>query len=116
MTRVAGFEVRWTLEVSLRNGLVKFRTRNSWEENWGGGGFPQGPAIWYGEIIPVTAGHYRVTIDLETETAGAKPADDNDGLVADDPGVMTTGQLGKPTGESGRRRRSIQSSTSPATT
>lgn len=67
MTRVAGFDARWTLDVKLQDGHLKFRTRNSWEENWGGGGFPKGPAIWYGENIRVAAGHYRVTIDLETE-------------------------------------------------
>lgn len=68
MTRVAGFDARWTLDVRLRDGRLKFRTRNSWEENWGGGQFPKGSAIWYGENIPVAAGHYRVTIDLEAGT------------------------------------------------
>ena len=68
MNRVAGFDARWTLDTRLIDGYVKFRTRNSWEENWGGRGFPGGPAIWYGENIPVRAGLYRVSIDLEAET------------------------------------------------
>ena len=65
MTRVAGFDARWTLDVKLQDGHLKFRTRNSWEENWGGGGFPKGPAVWYGENIRVAAGHYRVTTILK---------------------------------------------------
>ncbi len=68
MQRVAGSGSRWTLDLSLDAGLIKFRTGDAWDENWGGRGFPQGRLLWYGDNIEVpTAGRYRITVDLESE-------------------------------------------------
>lgn len=68
MERVAGHENRWTLDTRLHDGELKFRTRNSWDENWGGQTFPGGHLSWYGDNIRVPAGRYRITLDLAEET------------------------------------------------
>jgi hypothetical protein len=69
MQRVAGPGSRWTLDLQLEAGLLKFRTGDAWDENWGGRSFPQGRLLWYGDNIEVPAsGRYRVTVDIEAET------------------------------------------------
>jgi hypothetical protein len=71
MQRVAGAENRWTLDLSLDAGLIKFRTGDAWDENWGGRSFPEGQLLWFGDNITVPApGHYRITVDLEKENYG----------------------------------------------
>jgi hypothetical protein len=65
MSRVDKSEYLWQLEIELYDGLVKFRSRGNWDENWGGSTFPSGRAVWHGDNIPVTAGRYRVVLDLE---------------------------------------------------
>ena len=55
----------WETTLSLKEGHVKFRTRDSWAENWGGDSFPNGSAQFGGEDIPVSeAGNYRVILNL----------------------------------------------------
>lgn len=69
MQRVAGAGSRWTLDHSLYAGLMKFRTGDAWDENWGGRDFPRGQLLWFGDNIEVpTAGRYRITVDLEAES------------------------------------------------
>lgn len=71
MQRVPGPGSRWTLDRDLDAGLIKFRTGDSWDENWGGRSFPQGQLLWYGDNIEVpAAGRYRITVDLEREEYG----------------------------------------------
>lgn len=66
--RLSGHEQRWQLEIDLSMGFLKFRTRESWEENWGGAEFPEGQVQWYGDAIEVpAAGRYRVTVDLKED-------------------------------------------------
>jgi hypothetical protein len=68
MQRVAGSGSRWALELFLDAGLIKFRTGDAWDENRGGRSFPEGRLLWFGDNIEVpAAGHYRITVDLETE-------------------------------------------------
>jgi hypothetical protein len=68
MQRVAGPGSRWTLDLSLDAGVIKFRTGDAGDENWGGRSFPQGQLLWYGDNIAVpAAGRYRITVDLEAE-------------------------------------------------
>jgi hypothetical protein len=55
----------WELETQLWDGMVKFRSRGSWDENWGGKTFPSGEAVRHGDNIPVDAGNYRIVLDLE---------------------------------------------------
>jgi hypothetical protein len=61
-----GSEYIWQMEVQLWEGMVKFRSRGSWDENWGGKTFPTGKAERHGENISVMAGRYTVTLDLES--------------------------------------------------
>ncbi len=69
MRRVADAGSRWALELPLSAGLLKFRTGDAWDENWGGRAFPEGRLLWFGDDIAIpTAGRYRVTADLEAET------------------------------------------------
>jgi hypothetical protein len=66
--RLPDHEQRWQLDIDLHEGLLKFRTRESWEENWGGTDFPEGRVRWYGDAIEVpVAGRYRVTVDLKED-------------------------------------------------
>ncbi len=59
----------WEVELELKKGTVKFRTRDSWNENWGGDTFPKGKAIYFWENIPVEeAGRYRVILNLSEKT------------------------------------------------
>jgi hypothetical protein len=65
----AGKGSRWTLERQLTAGQVKFRTGDTWDENWGGLSFPDGRLSWFGDNIEVpSAGRYRITADLEAES------------------------------------------------
>jgi hypothetical protein len=68
LERLPGQEQRWQLDLELGKGLLKFRTRDSWEENWGGTDFPEGQVRWYGDAVEVpAAGRYRVTVDLKED-------------------------------------------------
>lgn len=58
----------WETTLDLKNGTVKFRTRDSWNENWGGNSFPEGTTLFYGENIPVKAGRYRISLNLQENT------------------------------------------------
>jgi hypothetical protein len=55
------------LDITLGNGEIKFRANDSWDINLGiptkGGGFDE-PLVQGGENIPVTAGEYRIILDL----------------------------------------------------
>lgn len=54
-----GFE--YTINnLSLTDGVVKFRKDNSWDVNWGAEAFPQGTGIQNGPEIPITAGTYDI--------------------------------------------------------
>jgi len=55
---------RWELQIRLSDGAVKFRNRRSWDQNWGGSGYPSGSTIYNYSNIPVTAGMYLVTLDI----------------------------------------------------
>ena len=48
------------------DGEAKFRQDDSWTNNWGGTGFPSGTAIPGGPNIPVAAGNYNVTFNINT--------------------------------------------------
>ena len=47
-------------------GAVKFRAANSWSTNWGDSSFPTGTGTQEGKNIPVTAGKYNVTFNVQT--------------------------------------------------
>jgi hypothetical protein len=71
MQRVANSGSRWTLDLLLDAGLMKFWTGDAWDENWGGRSFPEGRLLWHGDNIEVpAAGRYRITVDLEAEDYG----------------------------------------------
>ncbi|MBT8235982.1 MAG: hypothetical protein KJO04_07300 [Bacteroidia bacterium] len=54
----------WELQVELDDGYVKFRNRDSWNQNWGGVDFPDGAPVFSGPNIPVKSGTYKVWINL----------------------------------------------------
>lgn len=59
----------WEIEMYLKEGLVKFRCRDSWAQNWGGNSFPTGRAEFNSSNIPVTeAGNYHIILNLSTNT------------------------------------------------
>ena len=58
----------WEIDIYLNDGTVKFRCRDSWNENWGGSEFPIGKAEHDGSNIPVEEGFYHVTLNLTENT------------------------------------------------
>ena len=52
--------------LTLTNGVVKFRKDNLWDTNWGALDFPTGTGTQNGSDIPVSAGNYDVTFDKST--------------------------------------------------
>lgn len=54
----------WEIDAFLRTGKVKFRTRDSWNQNWGGVGFPEGRTLMFGSDILVEEGYYHIVLDL----------------------------------------------------
>lgn len=54
----------WELKAYLNDGMVKFRTRDSWVTNWGGKEFPKGKTIYFGDNINVKKGWYHIRINL----------------------------------------------------
>lgn len=62
----------WELDIYLLKGLIKFRCRDSWQQNWGAipdndNVFPKGLGIQEGsDIIIPEAGNYHVTLNLTT--------------------------------------------------
>lgn len=58
----------YTLDgVSLTDGALKIRQNHDWTNNWGTGNFPSGVGTQGGSDIPVTAGVYNVTFNLNTK-------------------------------------------------
>lgn len=69
MTKVHRDSAIWEIELPLAAGYVKFRSRNSWGENWGGKGFPEGRLMFFGENIHIPEeGLYHITLNLENYT------------------------------------------------
>lgn len=58
----------WEVDVTLKNGTVKFRSRDSWNKNWGGDAFPSGRITFRSTDITVEAGNYHVILNLSENT------------------------------------------------
>ncbi len=56
----------WSTDISLTDGVVKFRADSAWTLNWGGTDFPVGVATEGGGDIPVDSGDYRVNFNTAT--------------------------------------------------
>ena len=54
----------WEADLELKGGFVKFKSRDSWMQNWGGDTFPNGNSIFYGDNIFVEPGKYHVILNL----------------------------------------------------
>ncbi|MEZ4791996.1 MAG: DUF6090 family protein [Gelidibacter sp.] len=67
MTLVDPNNCVWQIETTLKDGFIKFRSRDSWTENWGKTGFTN-KALYSGDNIPVTAGTYKITLNLSEKT------------------------------------------------
>lgn len=67
----------WEINLYLKKGLVKFRCRDSWAQNWGGSSFPRGEAEKDGNNIEIPeAGNYLITLNLSQKTYHFKKLDD----------------------------------------
>jgi hypothetical protein len=55
----------YTIFVGLKDGFMKFRANDEWEDDWGDDE-PDGVAEYKGGDIPVTAGVYKIDFNLET--------------------------------------------------
>jgi hypothetical protein len=55
-----------TLTVTLTAGEAKFRANDDWKFNWGANNFPGGTGVQDGPNIPVPAGTYIVTFNVNT--------------------------------------------------
>lgn len=56
-----------TLNLTLVGGGAKFRVNDDWKYNWGANSFPTGTGTAGGDNIPVTAGTYTVTFNVNTK-------------------------------------------------
>jgi hypothetical protein len=65
MITVDGIQYQYT-DFHFTANDVKFRQDNSWDINWGGNDFPAGTAIFNGGNIPLTAGFYNVSFNLNS--------------------------------------------------
>ncbi len=67
MTQDANNPSLYTISMTFMDGGAKFRANDSWDENWGGPDFPSGVATpSSADNIPVTAGDYLVSFNVET--------------------------------------------------
>jgi hypothetical protein len=55
-----------TITLDLGAGEAKFRANNDWKFNWGATGIPSGNGTPAGPNIPVLAGKYPVTFNVNT--------------------------------------------------
>lgn len=58
----------WEITIMLDAGTVKFRNRDSWNQNWGGKEYPMGKSLYYGNNIQVKPGLHKVTLNLTENT------------------------------------------------
>jgi len=58
----------WEAELEIEGGFIKFRSGDSWMQNWGGDTFPNGTIIFYGDNIFVEPGSYYVLLNLSVKT------------------------------------------------
>ncbi|HRI59848.1 MAG TPA: SusF/SusE family outer membrane protein [Saprospiraceae bacterium] len=56
-----------TLNIALTDGAAKFRVNDDWKYNWGAADFPSGTGTAGGSDIPVPAGTYTVTFNVNTK-------------------------------------------------
>ncbi|MFC2148575.1 hypothetical protein ACFLR9_08420 [Bacteroidota bacterium] len=63
----------WQDTVTLKDGAIKFRIDKNWNFNWGIGEMDQDKLIFGGPNIPVKAGTFLVTIDLDENYYELKP-------------------------------------------
>src|SRR5690606_26041904 len=56
-----------TLNITLTDGFAKFRVNDGWTYNWGSNTFPNGTGTQGGADIPITAGTYNVTFNVNTK-------------------------------------------------
>ncbi len=66
MTLINEMDSIYSLDVTLFDGVVKFRANDEWMINWGGADFPKGLGEQDGPDIPVFAGDYTVTLNVKT--------------------------------------------------
>ncbi len=64
----------WEIRTELQDGFIKFRNRNSWNQNWGGDPTLSGEAMYYGRDIPVQKGSYHIRLDLSANRYEITPA------------------------------------------
>lgn len=55
-----------SITMDLVDGAAKFRAMDDWPWNWGSTDFPTGTGVQDGDNIPVTAGNYTITFNVNT--------------------------------------------------
>ena len=66
LNKDAGNPDLWKANLTLTDGVVKFRANEAWTLNWGGLTFPTGTGIPNGPDIAVTAGEYQISFNTNT--------------------------------------------------
>ena len=61
-----GVEGEFSLTTTLSAGSAKFRVNDDWKYNWGAADFPAGTGTHDGANIPVPAGMYTITLNVNT--------------------------------------------------
>ncbi|QYA26120.1 hypothetical protein G3I01_11535 [Gramella sp. MT6] len=54
----------WQIKIQLKDGVLKFRNGNSWNQNWGATDSYNGKALFFGKDIPVTEGFYQIDLNI----------------------------------------------------
>ena len=65
----------WEIEQDLVDGRVRFRANSDWVLDWGRGELAPDRLVFKGSDIPVTAGRYRIRIDIREGTMEFTPID-----------------------------------------
>ncbi len=66
MTLINEMDSIWSIDITLFDGVVKFRADDDWIINWGSLDFPAGIGEQDGNDIPVFAGDYTITLNTIT--------------------------------------------------
>ncbi len=73
MTRSTTDPDSYSIVLTLAAGEAKFRGNNGWGVNWGTDKFPSATGVQDGKNIPVTAGKYKITLNISTGAYSFEP-------------------------------------------
>lgn len=73
MHAVSDQPATWERELTLQDGVIRFRTQDGNDYSWGGGEMDKNKLTFGGHNIPVRGGQYHVVVDLSNGTYYMKP-------------------------------------------